>query len=237
MQMAKVARDKSDEMCARVRRACSGQAIVEGVSMLTLMVAVGIGILMLLVNVGIFIDYKQKLHEAAYSAAIQSTKDLFFLSCKRPSSQKGNIAATARRVAEAALMAVNLPAPQSVDTDVVTVNGTDCVRVTINISRAKLLNSGGILPSFIALKETAVVPVTLDAPISWASLHFNDLSGRYPNDMAIQVPCVRAYIDTGKDGGSDNIGISGTSKAEGYRKRDHYQIRGLNATYFYRDKN
>lgn len=155
------------------RRRGSGQALLEGVFSLYILVLVMCAATILLFTVGAISYYKIKLSLVAASAAKQAVQSTYWLGAVRPGYQPQNVQEQTINTVQEAAIAVGLPEIPD-DNITVTQDLADsklCI-VKVTMDYIPFLN-GDYLPIKIPIIETAAEPYLVDSPTGLLALGFD----------------------------------------------------------------
>jgi uncharacterized membrane protein (Fun14 family) len=179
-----------------IRRKQSGQALVEGVAILVLMIGIFVGLLMLLLNLGVVMSEQQKVQVAATQAAQYIMGRRYWLGAVRTDYDATATAATARSVADGVLTALNLPPSSSFTTvDEPAANGITITTVTVAITGLPLLN-GARLP--LPLAASSASTTAQDITQGWRAVSIQCADPNNPQDQTqwrtAMVPCYNYLV-------------------------------------------
>lgn len=188
-----------------------GQAILEGVCALWLMIAVAVAAILLLIGCGTATYYKLKLAYVSNAAARAAVDARFWLGAERPNFNPATTEARVRALVNTMLAQTGLPAATAINIDQ---SNADVCTVKIRVAGLRIV-SGGVLPAAIVMEDTACEPYAQQSPVAMLGIGIRDSRGR---GHGIYVPAYGAGVNT----------PGPTSLPQG--KYPYYQIVGADGT-------
>lgn len=192
MQRARFISRKSP-VKARARRRQFGQAIVEGVVMISLMVLFLVCFVMLMLFIGSSMYYTNQITHIAQQAAIYGMNQAYYAGLKRPTALS-TIQSNTQAAMEPLLKAIGLP-DASVDFTLVSHNGISYGQATVTAKSVPMMGGGNnvfglALPSALTLSQTALSLETDSVPPYIACIAA--YGGSNAQSGCVQVPCIAA---------------------------------------------
>jgi hypothetical protein len=188
----------------RLRRSRTGQAMVEGVVALSMIVAVTVAAVLLMINVGLCLYYKQKICFAAQQAAALAARQYAWGGYRRANLNVVALQNQTNALVDRTLQQMGVIAAGSTARPTTTINDAG---VTINLrpSGLTILGKTGVFPTVVSLRESVFTPITeCAAPVL--------LEIRWPNNIcqtgsanAVMVP---AYGLQPPNGGISSLGTN-----------------------------
>jgi hypothetical protein len=164
----------------------SGQALIEGVIALSLIIGAAVLGTLLLVNVGLAVFYHQQIAFVANQVAQSSAGKFTWLGVPRAGVTEAMVNPGALRLANQMLTTLKLPLADRVNV----VNNGSTVTATIHVSGLGLFGRGNVIPTRIDIEEVGVAASPVDQPP--AVCQIDDGAGTLPGRYTVIVPCYRA---------------------------------------------
>ncbi|HEY9759567.1 MAG TPA: hypothetical protein V6C97_30695 [Oculatellaceae cyanobacterium] len=179
-------------------RRASGQALVEGVAMMVILMGIFVSALMMFINLGVVVSEQQKVQVAATQAAHYIMGQRYWLGAQRTDYNANTTSSNARQIADGVLHALNLPASSSFTTvDTPSSNGVTVSTVTIGVAGLPLLN-GATLP--FPISATSAASTAEDISQGWRAVSIQCADPNNPADQTqwrtAMVPCYNYIVGT-----------------------------------------
>lgn len=169
-----------------IKRQRRGQALIEGVCALYLIVLLTVGSVALLFTIGALSYYKIKLALIGATAARQAVNATYWLGARRPDYNPAQIQAAAVELVKTQAQVLGLPPLRDQDISVTQdPDNTKLCKVSIKLNYVPLIG-GTFLPSVIPISETAVEPYLVDSPTGVMGLAFDTGNGQ---GRGFWIPC------------------------------------------------
>jgi hypothetical protein len=163
-----------------------GQALLEGVIVLGLIIVTTVIALLFLLNVGLAVYRHQQVAFIANNVAQANVKKFTWLGVPRAELTPSSVNPAATQLANAMLSKLGLPAADLVN---VVYNG-NTVTATIRVRSLGLFGQSGLLPNQITIQEIGIAAIPFDQPA--AVCQIDDGEGTLPGRYTVIVPCYRA---------------------------------------------
>ncbi len=175
-----------------IKRRNNGQALVEGVCALYLIVLVMVAAIALVFTVGAISYYKIKLSIIGATAARQTVNATYWLGARRPEFDAGKAETDAIELVKSQAKILGLPPLRDQDIEVTQdFTNTKVCKVQIKMNYVPLIG-GSFLPSALPIVETGVEPYLIDSPTGVMGLAFNLGGGK---GRGFWIPCYGRGVD------------------------------------------
>lgn len=172
-------------LAKRSCRRSTGQAIIEGVAMLTFLIPIMVGVTLLTLFIGIYSYYHLAILQVADAGARAAVDDRYWLGVERPEYKEANTENKIKNTVSDLWKRTGLAGSVSTDVDL---SDPKTVAVTVTANNVPI-PSGGFLPAGLSLKSTAAQPCNIDSPTGLIGL---SVTYNTTDTMGIYIPAFGA---------------------------------------------